>query len=456
MTVSVGREMRYSDALPIGGRTRMRKAKIATLVLLCILTVGLCGILIYGISGHGIYFHNYDSGEYTSHANPQLVMEKQIALDGIEQICVQYNMNNNDIHIYESEDEFLTIREYNELDLKEEDISTVTVKGSTVEVQGKKRTGSAFQIQVGPFGIRSAVGYTEISLPASYKGALEFSTASGDIRSQMDIVLEKEFQAEAVSGDVRIPNITAQKVSLRSTSGDIGVEAVRADDGDQAGNICIKTSSGEINASELVGELDIESVSGEITIKQLEGQTKLKSTSGNIESDTISGEARIATTSGDISVQRIDGAATAESSSGSVKINAGSGNRTVRTTSGDIQLKEVDGVWEVKSSSGVVEIKAKQGSGRIGTTSGDVSVELGVLTGDLDIDSSSGQARIRLSTDNSFDFKADTTSGDINTFFDEALHFSKKGNNAQGTYGDNQAGHSITIKTTSGDVQVAN
>lgn len=119
----------------------MKKMKITTLVILCILTVGLCGILVYGIAGHSIYVGGYNGGGYASHGSPQLVMEKEIPLDGIDHISLQYDMNNNDIRIYESEEDILTIREYNELDLEEDELSTVTVTGSGIEIRGKKERG---------------------------------------------------------------------------------------------------------------------------------------------------------------------------------------------------------------------------------------------------------------------------------------------------------------------------
>jgi len=425
----------------------MRRVKIVTLVMLCILTAGLCGIFTYGLSGH-------DSKVYESYGSPQMVLEKEVSLDGIDTISIQYDMNGNDIYIYESEGDFLTIKEYNELDLKEDELSTVTVNGSGLEVKGRKREGKSFQVRIGIFGIRSEYGYVEIGLPASYKGQLTLAAASGEIQSHMDIALEKEFKAATNSGDITIPNITAKNVSLSSTSGDVKIDTVCTDINGSVGTVNITTSSGDIKADQLTGEMDIESTSGEITVKQLTGGTQIKSSSGSIESKTISGNAQFETTSGDIKVQCIDGVVTAEASSGNVEIYEGSGERTVRTTSGDIQLQGVDGTWDIQSSSGEVWIKAQEGSGSINTTSGDVNLELEKLTGILKVDCSSGLAKIRISPDNAFDFKADTSSGDIQTFFDKDLNFSKKGNSAHGTYGDNQSGSSIEVRTTSGDVEV--
>ncbi|MDE7416691.1 MAG: DUF4097 domain-containing protein [Lachnospiraceae bacterium] len=432
----------------------MKRVKIATLVMLCILTVGLCGIFAYGISGHDIYVRGYDSEAHESYGSPQLVMEKEVPLDGIDKISILYDMNSNDVYIYESEGDVLIIKEYSELDLKEKDLSTVTVTGSGIEVRGKMRNGKSYQVQIGMFGVRSAYCYTEIGLPSSYKGQLTFATASGDIKSQMNIALEKEFKAATSSGDIIIPNITAKNVSLSCSSGDVEVDVINTEVNNATGAIDLTTSSGDIDVDQLTGEMNIESTSGEITVKQLTGGTRIKSSSGNIESEVISGNTQIETTSGDIRVKHIDGAVTAQASSGRVEIQEGSGERTVRTTSGDIQLKGVDSAWEVRSSSGQVWIKAREGSGSVNTTSGDIELELEKLTGNLRFDCSSGLVKIKISADNAFDFKADTTSGDIQTFFDNDLNFSKRGNSANGTYGDNKSGSRFEVSTTSGDVRV--
>ena len=113
-------------------------------------------------------------------------------------------------------------------------------------------------------------------------------------------------------------------------------------------------------------------------------------------------------------------------------------------------------MWEVKASSGAVTIKAQEGSGSICTTSGDIKVDLGRLTGNLTLESSSGLAEIRISDDNAFDFKAVTSSGDIDTFFDDELVFSQKRNSAEGAYKTSETGSRIVVRTTSGDVRVIN
>ncbi|MDE7323318.1 MAG: DUF4097 domain-containing protein [Lachnospiraceae bacterium] len=437
----------------------MKKIKITALVLLCIVTAGLCGIFAYGMAGHDIYRIGYgsrlgDNGFADAYGSPQLVLEKEVPLDGIDSISIQYNMNSNDIYLYESDNEYLTIKEYNELELADDMLSTVTVKGSSLDVKGKRRDGKRYQIQVGMFGMRTALGYTEIGLPPSYKGQLVLSTVSGDISSQMDIVLEKDFMASTSSGDVSAPLITAKNVTVKCTSGDVKVDTIQAETNGSAGEIHITTSSGDIDGKQFAGDAHLKSTSGDIEVDQFVGNADIQSSSGYFEAEAISGEAQIATTSGNISVRRIDGTVKLRTASGDVEVYEGSGGRTAKTTSGDVTLNGVDGVWDIETSSGGVVLGATKGSGRVAATSGDIRLEIGDLTGNLDMRSSSGYVNIKMSPGNAFDFRAETSSGDIDTFFDDSLSFSKKGNNAHGTYGENSDGHDVIIRTTSGDIRI--
>ena len=68
-------------------------------------------------------------------------------------------------------------------------------------------------------------------------------------------------------GNIMIPDITAQTVSLGCSSGDVKVSAVSTDVSGLTGAIDIATISGDINIGELTGELDIGSSSGDITVK---------------------------------------------------------------------------------------------------------------------------------------------------------------------------------------------
>lgn len=374
----------------------MRNLKIGLLVTLCVITVFLCGILAYGIMGHNIYrgfFGRNTMESYKSYSGMNLILEKEIDLEGIESISVLYHMNSNDIYLHESESDTLTVKEYSEAEPGENQISTVTVKDGSLEIKGKKRNLTDF---FWFFGYRNAMGYTEIWLPASYRGALELSTASGDIDSDVDISLEKNLTAASSSGEIILPDLTADYARLESSSGDIRIENMHV----------------------------------------------------------LARESRISTSSGDVTVQNMDGDASVDTSSGNVTILGGNGNREISTSSGDTRLYGETMAWDISTSSGEIQLEAKQGCGTISATSGDMQLELERLTGLLSCQSSSGDVNVELSGDNSFRFEADTSSGDIDTFFDNDLKFSKRGNHADGTYGENPGEKEVLIQTSSGDVRI--
>ena len=109
-----------------------------------------------------------------------------------------------------------------------------------------------------------------------------FLTSSGDISSKMDIAIGKTFKAATSSGDVCIPNITAQDVSIECSSGDVLLDKVSTELGEAAGDIAIKTTSGDIEADQLTGTVNIATSSGEIAVRQMTGDADLRTASGSI------------------------------------------------------------------------------------------------------------------------------------------------------------------------------
>lgn len=402
----------------------MRNVKIGLIVVLGIITLGLCGILVQGVR-----FGRYKSSDmYKGSTQMHLVLEKEVSLDGIDGIAALYEMNNNDVYIYEGEGDALTVKEYVNYEAEDKEISTVNVNGSLLEIKGKKRNNMSYR-KAFFFSYNSNYGYTELWLPKSYKGDITIETASGDIKSKPDIAIDGMFEASAASGDITLPSILAKSMNIATASGNVKGDVFQ-------GKITIATASGDVNLTELVGDTQVGTASGYINVGAIAGNVEFSSTSG------------------DISVIKIDGDANVSSASGNVRIEEGSGKRNVSVVSGDVQLKGITDAFDISATSGEIDIKAQKGEGKIKTTSGDVSLELAELTGKLNVDTTSGEVDISLSEAISFDFKADTTSGDIDTFFDDSLKFSKKGNNAQGKVGTNPLNYIINVGTTSGDVRI--
>lgn len=388
----------------------MKGLKIGLIAVLSVIAAGLCGLLAWGM-GHPEDWRSFATEK--AYEQMRLVLEKEVSLDGIDSIDIVYDMNSNDVFFYEAEGDTLQVKEYVNYEAGEGEISTVGVNGSTLEIRGKRR--SAHMVRMFGFGYNSGYGYTEIWLPVSYKGALTVKTASGDIRSDMDIALDADFAASSSSGDMTLKKVSAAGVALAATSGNVNGAALCAADG--AGRITIETTSGGVNV------------------------------------DAVSGTFESASSSGDITVGRVDGNAKASATSGYIKIKGGSGTRNISTSSGDVLLEETQEVFEVRTTSGEVTIKADKGSGSISTSSGDVRLTLPALTGNLEIHTTSGEVELGLAADAALDFEADTASGDIDTFFDDSLSFSKKGNSAKGTVGSAPL-QKVDIETSSGDVRI--
>lgn len=406
----------------------MKGLKIGLIAVLSVIAAGLCGLLAWGM-GHPEDWRSFATEK--AYEQMRLVLEKEVSLDGIDSIDIVYDMNSNDVFFYEAEGDTLQVKEYVNYEAGEGEISTVGVNGSTLEIRGKRR--SAHMVRMFGFGYNSGYGYTEIWLPVSYKGALTVKTASGDIRSDMDIALDADFAASSSSGDMTLKEVSAAGVALAATSGNVNGAALCAADG--SGRIKIETSSGDVR------------------IKTLTGNTTIETTSGYINADTVSGAFEGSSSSGDITVETVDGNAKASATSGYIKIKGGSGTRNISTSSGDVLLEETQEVFEVRTTSGEVTIKADKGSGSISTSSGDVRLTLPALTGNLEIHTTSGEVELGLAADAALDFEADTASGDIDTFFDDSLSFSKKGNSAKGTVGSAPL-QKVDIETSSGDVRI--
>lgn len=405
----------------------MKGLKIGLITALVMIMFGLCCILVWGIR------HTKDAfPTRTTYTDMQLVLDEEVSLDGIDRINIQYDMNSNDVYFYEGEGDTLRVKEYAGYETDEGEISTVEINGNTLEIKGKRR--NTHTIRIFGFGYSSGYGYTEIWLPDSYRNALEVETSSGTIRADFDIVLDGELSFTSSSGDMTLKEVSAAAVEIMATSGRINGTGLCAVDGD--GEIVVQTSSGDVR------------------IEQFMGNTTIETTSGRMEVETIAGSFSGSSSSGDITVGMANGNAVVSTNSGAVKIRGGSGTRNISTSSGDVLIEKAEDVFEVSTTSGRAVVEAEKGAGSIETSSGDVRLTLPELTGELNIRTNSGRVDIGFSKDAALMLEVNTTSGDIDTFFDDSLSFSKKGNHAKGFVGNEEQAKEVTIETSSGDVRI--
>lgn len=368
----------------------MRKIVIILIALLSVMILGLCVLLGLGLSGR-LSLGRVDLRRGGAY---RLVQEKEFPAAEIESIRVEYTKNGNDVAVYLAEGDSVIVREYANYEAAESDLAQMRQQGGKLTVKGPRQ--NTFFLFSFHFSINS-YNYTEIYLPAEYAGSLDISTVSGDIDVERDLLLEGELVLSSTSGniDADTRNMKAKNCRIESVSGDVSLSAIEA------------------------GTADISTTSGDIRVEKADARTSLScsSISGEIKIYTLkTDEADVSSTSGDIWIESAEAAATCSTTSGNISILSGTGARKLSSSSGDIW---VDG-----------------------------------LSGDVSVDTISGDVRLGLPADFSAEFEAGTTSGDIDTFFDEDLSYSKKGNHAQGTMGGGM--YKIRLGTTSGDIRVVN
>lgn len=206
------------------------------------------------------------------------------------------------------------------------------------------------------------------------------------------------------------------------------------------GKISVETSSGNIDSGIVLklSDLTVKCSSGNIKMNEVYADSiSARCSSGNVTFDVAEGNRDISATSGNI------------------KVSGGTGDGTFHTSSGNITLANVSGYIDASSSSGELKIQNNAGGGSFHTSSGNIALDYSSLTGDLKADASSGNIKLTIPENSVLNFTADTSSGDIHTFFDEQLSYNKRGNSAHGTVGENPS-INVNLHATSGNIKVQN
>lgn len=186
---------------------------------------------------------------------------------------------------------------------------------------------------------------------------------------------------------------------------------------------------------------------------------ELQTGSGNITSDeglslqaeTVSVQAK----SGNIKWQdthasKVD----IEASSGNLRVDKVSGD-TVRLTakSGNISAEQLSGKAEISAGSGNVTVKEFSGQGSVTTKSGNTKVEAREINGDMLLEAGSGNVKLLVPANLSFDAEINTGSGNIRTDFEHFFSYNKEGNYATGVVGTEPVGK-VSLKAGSGNVSL--
>lgn len=379
----------------------MRKLIIILISAFSIITVGLIVLLVVVIGYGGFPANNSTSG----FSDLKLVNTQNTSLEDVEAIDIDYH--SEDVEFFTSDTEELVLKEYMNYSPEEDEFTKITKSGRTLNLKGR-----ADRFNNGNFGI-NRYRRMEIYLPAGYNGALSISTSSGVIETDLVLIL-KEFEASCSSGDIKMNEVTAETIDASTSSG------------------CI-------------------------TFHKAEGDRDFSSSSGDIEIHAGVGDTQVSSTSGSITVENSVGLLEAEASSGDIVIEKSSGKKNIKTTSGEIEITDSDGFTKAEASSGDIRITELAGAGDFNSTSGEVTVifakDASLINENIKIKSSSGDVALTIPEELQFSFQANTSSGEIRTYFNNRLDFDRDEREASGSVGDSPV-INLGISTTSGSIEV--
>ncbi len=309
----------------------------------------------------------------------------------------------------------------------------------------------------------SVMSVKKASEDGQFGGAVNFSIGGrAELRNTIEIPLDKAKSLQITYGSKNIKvyqakdNVILIKEYLYSNKKEAQAEAVYGEDGKvsvtggSAWNLIFFGFGlgGEERIEVFIPEkglkeLSIETGSGNITSEagyyQEDGTLMVKAGSGNVKwtgADTRNISFR--TGSGNLTVEQIKGTS---------ELHAGSGN---------IKVEKIEGAIQAGTGSGGITLEEFAGSGCMKAGSGNIKVEAVQIRGDLELETNSGNIKLELPENLSgCQFNINAGSGNIHTDFDKQLSFNKKGNSAQGTFGEEALYH-IRAKAGSGNVRIEN
>lgn len=187
--------------------------------------------------------------------------------------------------------------------------------------------------------------------------------------------------------------------------------------------------------------IEITAASGDIALKEIKAK-----------------ELSVVTESGDIKVSdaAAEGALTLQASSGDITANGNSSNTLdIESSSGDVEIKDnVAKATDVYTSSGEILSDGLVSEDiKMNTSSGDMVVTLEEMTGNISLESSSGDIDVSFAqpaTSMKVDFKS--TSGDATADLDEMNYSEKSEHRILGQSGEGK--FKLTARTSSGDFNV--
>lgn len=266
----------------------------------------------------------------------ELVNIQEIELKHFDGIDILYRSEKVDIFTHNSDK--LILKEY----MTENNngyYAKIVTSGNRLTIEAGRRPARPFYI---------FMARIEIYIPVSDKN-ITIKTSSGNIEATGEYTASI-MGIESSSGNISVNSITAKRINLKTSSGDIDCKNIN-------GNSTFEASSGSIVCSNITSDLSVKSSSGRITLDQVSGSLNATLKSGDIHLGKIGGNADIHTSSGNIVANGINSSAILETSSGGIHCVTTENAKDIKitTSSGGVILdipKNFSFNFSSKSSSG--------------------------------------------------------------------------------------------------------
>jgi DUF4097 and DUF4098 domain-containing protein YvlB len=157
--------------------------------------------------------------------------------------------------------------------------------------------------------------------------------------------------------------------------------------------------------------------------------------------------------SGSLEVDGVSGPVRAEASSGSVKVTNVAGPADVKASSGSITLENISGEVTANTSSGDVRGKGLRRVKQATTSSGDITLEA-IVAGATEVRATSGDVDLKLLPGSAAQIDASSRSGDVRLSGVSLAGQSQERRSLKGTFGAPAPDATLSIQTTSGDIEL--
>ena len=366
----------------------MKKAGIIVLIVILILIIiSLIQVLLMSMNGEGNIFEYMISGKDARNEN-NIRKDEKIDISEIENL--EFDFRDSNMNIILTDETELRVIQYSTKELE--------VK----ELFDTDRNDKTLIISEGKMKFRIVMGFWDnaydIYIPKTYVENLKVKTASSEIYLEEDINLKK-LEMDIISGDININSkVDIKELDIKTTSGDVQIEEICSE------KIKIKTTSGNTRIGLIESnESEMNSISGDVKLGNVISKLNIDTKSGNIKIDAINGESKLETVSGDVILGKLESDLKGKTTSGKVVINSIEGKIELKTISGDVDIEEFNILKdsEVETTSGDVKIKL--------TDSSNCNINTKTISGDIKLPN--GSSVFGKEPYNKLNIK--TTSGDI-------------------------------------------